>query len=268
MKRATVLTVTVVAVLAATPSSSLFAADDEEGRQVYDQACAACHQADARGIPGAFPPLAANPNVADPAYVEQTIRNGLSGPITVLGETYDGTMAPIATLSDEQITAVVAYVTSLAGEAPTPPPTTAAPPSGGDAAVGEALFLGSAVFDEGGPACAACHAAGGFDVLGGSGLGPDLTDMYSRFGGSGGVMAALAAPPSATMTPLFADRPLTDGEVRDLTAFFADVDGSDSGGFDYLWLWALAGVAALFAFIGLFVSKPKGTYVEKLRSTP
>lgn len=267
MKRSTLVglaAATIVAALAAPVS----AASEEEGREAYDQACVACHQADAQGIPGSFPPLAGNPNVADPVYVESTVRNGLSGPIVVNGETYDGVMPAITTLTDAQITAVSEYVAGLAGESSEPAPATpVAPPDVGDAAAGEALFLGATVFEGGGPACAGCHAAGSFAQLGGAGLGPDLTDMYTRFGGETGVAAALATPPSATMTPLFADHPLTDTEIVDLTAFFADVDGDDSGGFDVFWLWGLIGFAALIAFLALFVRKPSGTYLEKLRST-
>ena len=124
------------------------------------------------------------------------------------------------------------------------------------------------IFDNGAPACAACHGAGGFDQLRGSGLGPDLTHMYSRFGGEQGTAAALAIPPSATMTPLFADNPLTETEIADLTAFFAEVDQEEpGGGFDMLWIWGLAVLAALLGFLALFVSKPSGTYLDKLRSS-
>lgn len=267
MKRSTFILLAAATALAALAAPAS-AASEEDGKAVYDQACVACHQADGGGIPGSFPPLTGNPNAADPAYVADVIRNGLSGPITVNGETYDGMMPAITTLTDAQIAAVAEYVAGLAGaEAPAPEPEPVTPPDTGDAAAGEALFLGSAVFDQGGPACAGCHAAGAYDHLGGGGLGPDLTAMYTKFGGAQGVTATLAAPPSPTMTPLFADHPLTEAEIADLTAFFAAVEADGAGGgIDLFWIFGLAGVAALFAFLALFVSKPRGSYVEKLRS--
>ncbi len=268
MKRSIMLALSAAAVVAAvaTPAS---AADEDDGRAAYDQACVACHQADARGIPGSFPPLAGNPNVADAAYVESVVRDGLSGPIDVNGEIYDGVMAPITTLTDAQITAVSQYVADLAGEeGGDAEPAPIAAPTTGDAVAGEGLFLGSTVFENGAPACASCHAAGSFDLLGGSGLGPDLTHMYTRFGGASGVMAALTVPPSATMTPLFSENPLTEAEITDLTAFFAEVDQEDAGGgFDVFWLLGLVVLAVLLGFLALFVRKPSGTYLEKLRST-
>ncbi|HSF86174.1 MAG TPA: cytochrome c [Acidimicrobiia bacterium] len=269
MKRSFPVALAVAAVVAAL-AAPVSAADEEDGRAVYEQACAACHQADGRGIPGSFPPLAGNPNAADASYVESVIRNGLAGPITVNGETYDGVMAAITTLTDAQIVAVSQYVAGLAGEGggEDPEPAPIAEPTAGDAALGESLFLGATVFDNGAPACAACHGAAGFDQLGGSGLGPDLTHMYSRFGGEQGTAAALATPPSATMTPLFADNPLTETEIADLTAFFAEVDQeAPGGGFDMFWIWGVVVLAALLGFLALFVSKPSGTYLEKLRSS-
>lgn len=267
MKRS-MLTMLAAAALLSGLAAPATAASEDDGQAVYEQACAACHQPNGQGIPGSFPPLAGNPNAADPEYVADVIRNGLSGPIEVNGETYDGIMPAVTTLSDAQIASVVAYVVDLAGADDAPAETQPiAAPATGDAGAGEALFLGGAVFDNGGPACAGCHAAGSFDHLGGNGLGPDLTATFTKFGGAPGLAAALAAPPSPTMTPLFADHPLTDAEIADLTAFFAAVEThGNGGGFDLFWIFGLAGLGALLAFLAVFVRKPSGSYVEKLRS--
>ena len=80
-----------------------------EGASVYTAVCQACHQAGGTGMEGVFPPLANNENVADPAYVEEVVRNGLSGELIANGVTYDGVM-PGFPLSDEEVEAVVAYV--------------------------------------------------------------------------------------------------------------------------------------------------------------
>ncbi len=80
------------------------------GKSIYASTCQACHQADGKGIDGAFPPLAASDYFAsDPNKLVNAIRNGLSGKITVNGKTYDGVM-PKQTLSDREISAVATYV--------------------------------------------------------------------------------------------------------------------------------------------------------------
>ena len=86
------------------------------GEKVYQAQCASCHQAGGEGVPGAFPPLANNPKAADSAYVADVIQNGLSGEITVNGETFNGMMPPVS-LSPDQLEAVVAFVTSEFGGA-------------------------------------------------------------------------------------------------------------------------------------------------------
>lgn len=88
--------------------------DDETlraGAEVFNAVCASCHERGGVGVPGEFPPLVDNPNVADAAYVEDVIRNGRTGEIVVNGEVYDGVMDP-QFLSDVEITNVIAYVQS------------------------------------------------------------------------------------------------------------------------------------------------------------
>jgi mono/diheme cytochrome c family protein len=96
------------------PAAPALAQEDTEilqtGAETYSAVCAACHQATGVGIPGAFPPLVGNPNVDDAAYVEQVIRNGREGELTVAGVTYNGVMPPRTGLSDEEISAVIAYL--------------------------------------------------------------------------------------------------------------------------------------------------------------
>jgi mono/diheme cytochrome c family protein len=81
-----------------------------EGQQIYSDNCSACHQPTGLGIPGSFPPLRDNPRVADDEYVRGVVTNGLSGPIEVNGETYDGVMPSFTTLDDAQIDAVIAFL--------------------------------------------------------------------------------------------------------------------------------------------------------------
>jgi len=262
------LAVVVLAGAAAASASSgsgdVVALQAGDGAAIYQANCASCHQADGSGVAGAFPPLAGNPAAADADYVRSVVVEGLSGPLEVLGESYNSVMPAVA-LSDGDLDALVEYVATFAGgPTPTTPPTTAGPTTG-DAAKGESLFKGSG-FANGGAACQACHAAGPIGFRGGSGLGPDLTDVHERLGGDAGLAAWLSAPPSPTMRPLFEDKPLTPGEIADLNAFFASVvDEEPGGGIDQLMLGGVIGLGLLLGVMALAASRTRETYTERLR---
>ena len=246
-------------------SPTAVALQSNDGAVVYQAKCASCHQADGAGIAGTFPPLAGNPNAADAAYVESVILDGQSGAIEVLGVAYNSVM-PAVDLTPDELAAVVAYVGTLA-EGNQPTPTTAAPPRGGDAVHGEKLFKGSAGFSAGGAACAACHSAGDIGFGGGSGLGPDLSDVFDRFGGEAGLGAWLATPGSVTMQPLFNDKPLTEGEIADLTAFLATTTNlTPAGGVDVVLIASIVVMLLLLGFMAWRISGPKETYNQRLRS--
>jgi mono/diheme cytochrome c family protein len=82
------------------------------GQKVFTTNCSSCHQANGKGQPGVFPPLAGNSFVTGPATaVISVVKNGKSGPITVNGTKYNGQMpAWKGTLSDGDIAAVVSYI--------------------------------------------------------------------------------------------------------------------------------------------------------------
>lgn len=81
------------------------------GKRVYNS-CMACHQATGSGIAGQFPPLAKSEWVqGDEASLVRILLQGLGGPVTVLGKTYNGAMPAWGSkLSDEQIAAVLTYI--------------------------------------------------------------------------------------------------------------------------------------------------------------
>jgi nitrite reductase (NO-forming) len=80
------------------------------GKNVYQQNCAACHQGDGKGIPGAFPPVANSDYFnADWKRTIDTVKNGKSGPITVNGAVFNGVM-PSLGLSDEDTANVLTYI--------------------------------------------------------------------------------------------------------------------------------------------------------------
>jgi mono/diheme cytochrome c family protein len=259
-----------VGVATLTTGSPAAVAQDASGADLYATHCAGCHQPGGEGITGTFPPLADNPAAADADYVATVIVEGKTGPIEVLGVQYDAAMPAVAGLSDDQVAALAAHVVELAGgdaePAASPPPVEA--PAVGDIDRGHDLFIGSNRLDEGGGACASCHAAGKVGDLGGQMLGPDLTDAYDRLGGEAGLTAWLGNPASPTMRPIFENDPMTDAEIADLVAFLADAPSQErpSNSVDWLLLAGLAGLVVLLGGMAVAWRGMRHTYVSTLRS--
>ena len=241
------------------------------GGELFAQLCASCHQADGAGIVGTFPPLLDNPAATDPAYVADVIQNGLSGPIEVLGESYDSVMPPVPALEGDDLDAVVDYVVGLAGGSePVAEPIDSEPSvalGSGDPDAGYDLFIGRDQLDNGGVACSACHSAGSTGDLGGGSLGPDLDNAFESLGGEAGLTGWLTNPPSETMSPIFTDQPMTDSEIADLVAYFEVAPTeSPSGGLGGFVAAALAGLLVLLGGMAFAYRGMRQTYVQRLRS--
>jgi nitrite reductase (NO-forming) len=87
----------------------------ETGKVAYEKSCQTCHQADGKGLPGTFPPLANSDYLAaDLSRAISGVVNGLSGEITVNGEKYNQVM-PKSTLTDEEIADAFTYVLNSFG---------------------------------------------------------------------------------------------------------------------------------------------------------
>ncbi len=250
------------------PPKTEIAAQEVSGASVYGQFCSACHQPTGAGVPGTFPPLAGNENVADGAYVEATIRDGLSGVIEVDGVSYDMTMPAVAGISEPEITAVVAYVVELSGKTITVPEPTVTEPYVGDPDRGHDLFTGAIKLENGGGSCAGCHTAGAIGNLGGSSLGPDLSDTHSTLGGDVGLTAWLTNPPAPTMAPIFADRPMNNEEIADVVAFMSttSIENAPDTSVDRLFLFGVVGMVLLIGGMATAWPGMRQTYVQRLRS--
>ena len=64
-----------------------------DGKEIYNDFCVQCHLDNGEGVSGVFPPLAKSDYLLN--NVEMSIRGlkyGLTGPIVVNGEEYDGVM--------------------------------------------------------------------------------------------------------------------------------------------------------------------------------
>ena len=81
------------------------------GEALYKTYCMGCHQAEGQGIAGKFPPLAQSDFLkGDKARVIEVVLNGLTGPIQVNGQNYNGTMPPMGHAKDEELANILTYV--------------------------------------------------------------------------------------------------------------------------------------------------------------
>jgi mono/diheme cytochrome c family protein len=90
------------------------AATQLDGAATYKR-CAACHLPTGAGVPGAFPPLGADvrqlsQTAAGRNYLALVVIKGVSGPLTVEGKTYRGSMPAQADLDDASVAALLNYV--------------------------------------------------------------------------------------------------------------------------------------------------------------
>lgn len=98
-----------------TPEATVTVAKSVEDRirmggAIFSQNCAACHQPDGKGIPGAFPPLAGSDFLnANKTRAIQIVKGGFSGEVTVNGKKFNSVM-PAQNLSDEDVANVLTYV--------------------------------------------------------------------------------------------------------------------------------------------------------------
>jgi hypothetical protein len=234
-----------------------------------------------------FPPLANNPRVADTAYVVKVIKEGVSGPIEVGGQTFKGTMPPTTGVSEAEAQAIAGFVKGLGGaRAQAAAPFVAEPE---DVERGRALFVGEIAFENGGAPCMACHhvgnlgapgggtlakdfidLAGNLVALGGGTLGKDLTDLSRRLGGPGAVEAVLAKPAFPVMRASYAGKPFSAEEKRGLAAYLASLEqvgptgrGGDTATF---WLAGSGGMLGLFGLLALAQSRRRPSLAERIRA--
>jgi mono/diheme cytochrome c family protein len=248
-------------VLAAAPSAHAQSAD--AGAGIYAANCAACHQAGGTGLAGAFPPLAGH--VADllkPAdgrtYIGKVLLFGLEGAITVNGGDYAGAMPSWQALSDNDIAAVLNYVSSAWDNGKSLPPGYKPFTADEIKALRTPELTSAAVYalraatagGGGGPATATAAARVSFtadQVTHGSDIyadrcvqchgdtldngefgGAPLNGSYFKKHWGEGSVAGLVGFMKAKMPP---DRPgsLTDQSYADLAAFLLDANGYPKG---------------------------------------
>ncbi|QRO34376.1 nitrite reductase, copper-containing [Chromobacterium violaceum] len=96
----------------AEPPQTREPAPADHGRAVFSKNCVVCHQANAQGLDGVFPPLANSDLIQkNPLEAAKIIVGGRAGPITVNGVGYNGVM-PALDLSDQEVADALNYVST------------------------------------------------------------------------------------------------------------------------------------------------------------
>jgi len=110
--------------LAALLSAAASPVTADEPDQLFNNNCAICHQVGGVGVKGQFPRLAgragliaAKPQGRD--FLVSLALNGMSGSVTVDGQKIVGVMPDFSAFSDDDLAAILTYVSGLGGTAPT-----------------------------------------------------------------------------------------------------------------------------------------------------
>lgn len=127
--------------------------------------------------------------------------------------------------AEAEQTATVEVVETATSSEPAMPGSEVA--SKEDIKKGSELFSGKTSFVNGGPSCLSCHNVSNEQVPAGGLLAKDLTSVYSRLGGDAGLQGILKSFPFPAMAHSYKNRPLTDEEVRLISAFLYDADKSN-----------------------------------------
>ena len=217
----------------------------QEGQQVFQQKCVGCHtigQGDRVG-----PDLKGVTQRRDRSWLEQWISApdqmiARGDPIaTELLNKYKTPM-PNLGLSRDQVLAVISYIDAVTtGQAQAPTAASLNLPAG-DPVRGKNLFTGVERFQNGGPACLACHSVAGIGALGGGLLGPDLTGVVDRYGGPQGVAAFVSNPATPVMSSVWPLKPLTPQELADVVAFLQQASVGER---PFQLVWQLAALAVV-----------------------
>lgn len=87
------------------------------GRDAYMKACIECHQADGRGVPQTFPPLVGSEWVkGERKTMLRIILGGLSGPVEVAGQKYNGVMPGHSHVGDDELASIASFVRFAFGD--------------------------------------------------------------------------------------------------------------------------------------------------------
>jgi len=241
----------------------------DQGQQIFQTKCASCHTIGGGVLVG--PDLQGVMGLRDRVWLQEFILdpnskfdNGDAIALQLLQE-FNNIKMPNMGLTETDVESVLLFLESSSGAVqPTAPPAAGL----GGAAAGHSLFTGQTLLTNGGTACNACHSISGSGLLDGGTLGPDLTQVYTRYG-EPGLTAAISTINFPTMIGIFGAKPLTAQEVADLVAYFKETNAQPAPLVSKTGLYlAIAGglVVVLFIILLIFWPRQRQSISEKLRA--
>jgi len=204
------------------------------GEQLFQSKCAACHTIGGGRLIG--PDLAGVADRRTPGWLvsfvqsSQSVASSGDAVAVALFEEFSGIIMPDFPLPEEQITQILGYIDSkgsapgeVAEQSTAEEPAPVEPVSMESVLMGQKLFQGTIRFENNGPTCNSCHDVKNDAVIGGGILAAELTNVFTKIGGSG-VGAILGQAPFPVMQIAYRDRVLTKDEITYLVAFLQDAD--------------------------------------------
>ncbi|MBZ5560318.1 MAG: cytochrome c [Acidobacteriia bacterium] len=211
-------------------------ASGQDAAKYFDGNCGMCHAIG--GPPGGAPDLKDVTKRRDHRWLIRFILNpdevAKADPdAAALVKQFDGMVMPTTDGATEPIVEALLKYIDAAGGAPAQAPAAAAtmPPArtvtASDVANGRDLYEGRRRLAHRGPSCVSCHRLESIGGLGGGTLGPDLTRVDQRLGGTRGLTAWLGNPPTRVMRAVFRSQPLADDETFAIAAMLGDTSARE-----------------------------------------
>lgn len=201
----------------------------DEGKQLFDRTCAACHTIGKGRLVG--PDLSGISQKRTKEWLvsfikssTSVIKSGDTDAVAIFKE-YNSLMMPDVDYSEAQIVSILNYISSDRSSGAQEQTVVTDILSGTtmeNVRVGLLLFSGRQPFTNGGPACVACHKVKDERIFSSGTLAKDLTLSYEIMK-SAGMAAVIKNPPFPVMNAAYANHGLTEEEATNLTAYLKTV---------------------------------------------
>ncbi|MCC6383925.1 MAG: cytochrome c [Bacteroidia bacterium] len=251
----------------------------QDGEAIFKQNCSVCHKIGGGRLIG--PDLAGITSKRSIEWLlkwtkasQALVKSGDAEAKAIFDE-YKVIM-PDQNLPDAELRAVYAFIDSKSADVATSAESSSTTEVVADASNqatqeqisnGKRLFTGAQGLINGGPACISCHNVNYKGVIPGGLLAKDLTDVYSRLGGDIGLHGIMGAPPFPAMTQSYLNKPITENEIADITAFLNRVDkdktSQQASMMNPLLYGGSAGIIALLILIYILWSSRKRFTVKR-----
>jgi mono/diheme cytochrome c family protein len=209
-------------------------ASGQDAAKFFDDNCAMCHAIG--GPPGGAPDLKDVTKRRDHRWLIRFILNPEETAKTdhdaaALVKQFDGMVMPTTDGATQPMAeSLLEYIDAASGAPAQTPPTTTTPArtaTANDIAAGRDLYEGRRGLAHRGPSCVSCHRLESIGGLGGGTLGPDLTRVDQRLGGTRGLTAWLGNPRTRVMRAVFRNQPLAENETLSLAAMLGDTSSRE-----------------------------------------